>query len=421
MESKKSIERHLEDDYTEPIRDPLWRNIYLSAGLMKVIDTPVFQKLKKIRQLGPTFHVYPGATHTRFIHSLGVFHTAKMMLKNLLPHLKGRLSLTEARSFLGACLLHDIGHFPYAHSLKGIGLKEHETLTAELITETSLKTVLRDAVGADPDLTADIVDVRRPDSTKSPFLALFRNLLSGVLDPDKLDYLCRDAFYCGVPYGVQDIGFIFDRFTVLEDTYPALFASGVTAVEHLLFSKYLMYKTVYWHKTVRIATAMVKKIVFENILSGFLSQGDLYLKDDEEFLTMFKTGNLPGGNVIEDLERRKYYKVAYETPFAGESALHRKLENPERRSEAERELARLLSVESRTYPVIIDVPEPVSFEAGIPLVENGRSCSFEQSTSVFSKDFASTLSRSLRVIRVLASPESQTLGQTEKIAGYFAQ
>jgi len=177
-------------------------------------------------------------------------------------------------------------------------------------------------------------------SEKAPAsLTLFRNLLSGVLDPDKLDYLCRDAYFCGVPYGVQDIEYIFDRLTLIDDREPALSPSGVTAVEHLLFSKYLMYRTVYWHKTVRIATAMVKKAVFEGLKAEAFAPGDLYMKDDDEFMIMLKTKTAPGNRLLIDLENRRYYKLVYETPFNEANPLHRDLENPEKRSQLEQRLA----------------------------------------------------------------------------------
>ena len=410
MKSSEIIISHLTEDFTEPVRDPLWQNIYLSPELMKIIDTPQFQKLKGIKQLGPTCHVYPGATHTRFLHSLGVFHCAKRLLTKLLFHPAGSFDLEEVKAFLAACLLHDIGHFPYAHSLKELPLKQHETLTAEIIVESPIKDILKDSVGTDPLMVAAIVDTESAGGGLSaggfPGLELFRNLLSGVLDPDKLDYLNRDAYFCGVPYGVQDIDFIFDRISLIDGRKPALLLSGAAAVEHLLFSKYLMYKNVYWHKTVRIATAMVKKAVFHALCSGELNPEDLYGKDDAEFMALMKESRISGRNILRQVEERRYYKLIYETPFNPENAFHVSLTNLHTRAGLELDIAGPGGkADAPPAPVIIDIPEPVSFEVDIPLLDDsGGTHSFHEGVSVFSEGLISGFRRALRTIRVLAYP-----------------
>ncbi len=127
------IIQHLDQDYTEPIRDPLWKHIYLSPQMMAVVASEPFQKLYRIKQLGITHLVYPGATHTRFVHSLGVFHLAKRMLRGLLSSEHApTLSLEGVKAFLCAALLHDIGHFPFTHSLKELPLREHESPDSRL-------------------------------------------------------------------------------------------------------------------------------------------------------------------------------------------------------------------------------------------------------------------------------------------------
>ena len=134
MNTKDEIIWHLEREYTEPVRDPLWKHIYLSRGLMRVVDSSDFQQLNRIKQLGPSYLVYPGATHTRLNHSLGVFHLAKRILRALVGFDTCiDLSVEGVRAFLCASLLHDVGHFPYAHSLKELPLREHEELTGKII------------------------------------------------------------------------------------------------------------------------------------------------------------------------------------------------------------------------------------------------------------------------------------------------
>jgi HD superfamily phosphohydrolase len=123
---------------TESIRDPLWKDIHLSRQLKRVFGVPCVQKLGRIKQHGPTFHLYPGAVHTRRDHSRGVYYGSSQILVGLLKqdkHSKTVTPFTEEgmQTFLCASLLHDIGHFPYAHSLKELPLKEHEQIAGDLV------------------------------------------------------------------------------------------------------------------------------------------------------------------------------------------------------------------------------------------------------------------------------------------------
>src|SRR5512138_464617 len=129
--SSTELLRFLASDFSEPVRDPLWGNIFLSPSLERIAASPPFAKLGRIKQLGPAFLVYPGATHTRRAHSIGVFHMARRLAWALAA--RGQLdfcTLEGLQSYLVAALCHDLGHFPFAHSLKELPLAEHETLTA---------------------------------------------------------------------------------------------------------------------------------------------------------------------------------------------------------------------------------------------------------------------------------------------------
>ena len=280
---REEIIRHLSADYTVPVRDPLWKHIYLSPGLRNIMNHPEFQKLGRIRQLGPASLVYPGASHTRLCHSLGVFYLARRILKTILfsETCPEHLTLKGVKAFLCASLLHDIGHFPHAHSFMELPLIDHEILSGNIIRNSGIADIIRDEIGADPDFTAAIIDSSIPDEGKNE-LIFFRNILSGVLDPDKLDYLNRDAYFCGVPYGMQDIDFVISQIRPTS-TGIGLTLKGVSAVENVLFSKYLMYKTVYWHSDVRISTALVKKAVYLGLSGNHIKAEELYGMDDHEF------------------------------------------------------------------------------------------------------------------------------------------
>ena len=150
----------------------------------------------------------------------------------------------------------------------------------------ALSAVIRTELGVDPAFVAAIIS-RGASPPGMPDVDFYQRILSGVLDPDKLDYLNRDAYFCGVPYGIQDVDFILEEIFPDKNTGVAISPKGITALEDILFSKYLMYKTVYWHKTVRIATAMIKKAVAMALKDGAITRGDLYGLDDEEFFAAF--------------------------------------------------------------------------------------------------------------------------------------
>lgn len=404
------IIHHLDQDYTEPIRDPLWKHIYLSPQMMTIVASEPFQKLYRIKQLGITHLVYPGATHTRFVHSLGVFHLAKRVLRVLLSsEYAPALSLEGVKAFLCAALLHDIGHFPFTHSLKELPLREHESLTADLIYTPPLENLLKQEVGTEPWMVAAIVDPHLEDegSSEIPF---FRNLLSGVLDPDKLDYLNRDAYFCGVPYGIQDTDFVIGRIHPHPQRGISLDLTGLPAAENVLFSKYLMYRAVYWHRTVRIATAMIKKAVFLGLRDGMLSPEDLYGLDDEEFFHTTVEQSYRPFSLIRRVATRRLLKSAMETPFDPSSPQMKKLLDLEYRNAKEEEIARILSREmgSSLEPedVVIDIPEQISFEIDIPiLLPEGNLVEYADAGSVFSPPVVEGFVRTLRVLRVATIPE----------------
>ncbi|MEW5815698.1 MAG: HD domain-containing protein [Spirochaetota bacterium] len=409
MSRQGAILKHLEFDYTEPIRDPLWNNINLSIPLMKIISTPVFQKLSRIKQLGPSYLVYPGATHTRLNHSLGVFHLAKRMIQRLFSFDSCMdLSLEGIKAFLCAALLHDLGHYPYAHSLKELPLQTHEGLTVQIVMSTPVKRLIREALGTLPEMVAAIVDITI-DVKENREILFFRNLLSGVLDPDKLDYLNRDAYFCGVPYGMQDIDFIINRIIPWEKRGLAIQIQGLPAVENILFSKYLMYKTVYWHRTVRIATAMIRKAVFFAINEHVIQPSDMYGLDDEEFYQRFSRYDKPPLSYVFEVFNRRLFKALCEVPFDENNTVHCDLTDMTSRNWMETEIAKRVG-KSLGQPIpgesiIIDIPEPINFEINMPIIDSDRIHAFESSGSVFNNPIIEGFKKSLRKIRIMCPPE----------------
>ena len=406
LSDKKKIANYLTNDFREPVRDPIWKNIFFPVPFKKIIHEPAFQKLHNIKQLGPIFHIYPGATHTRFSHSLGVFNIARKMIQTLLRYKElDFLTFEGLKAFLCAALLHDIGHFPFAHSLKELPLKDHEKLTSELILSTPLKKIIESGIGTDPDLTAAIIDTTLKSGNEE--VLFFRNILSGVLDPDKLDYLNRDAYYCGVPYGIQDSDYILNKIIPHRTHGIALGIDALGAVENILFSKYLMYKAVYWHKTVRIATAMIKKAVFEGLENSIIRPEDLYGLDDNTFYKKFGTSKYEPFKLIKDVSERNFYKCIYEIPFSQSNPVHKSLINLTNRAEMEKEISLAFKLRGKPgispYSVIIDIPEDISFELEVPVKIDDTFADYSSSGSVFTPPVINGFVTAIRKIRIIAS------------------
>ena len=432
MDSISSIFNHLVRDYTEPVKDPVWRNIPLSRGLLKIASHEAFQKLNWIKQLGPTYLVYPGATHTRLNHSLGVFHLSRRMMLHLFTadtsmlestspdYTPARdLSLEGTKAFLCAALLHDLGHFPYAHSLKDLELRSHESLTAERILQKDLSKLIKEEVGTDPELVAAIVDPALSYNGAGG-VSFFRNLLSGVLDPDKLDYLNRDAYFCGVPHGTQDVDFVLAEIRPHSDGM-AVTEKGLSAVESILFSKYLMYKTVYWHKTVRIATAMIKKAVLLALKEKVLREQDLYWLDDHEFSSLTEKHAFPPLHLIRRVTERRLFKLVASIPFDSKNSVHLHLQDVHNRLGFEEDLGgeveKLLRRKLPSESLIIDVPEPINFEVHLLVLQadTGAVIPYERSRSVFNRDSVRAFVNSLRTISLFAEGQEDLIDALGKI------
>ncbi len=308
-------------------------------------------------------------------------------------------------SFLAAALCHDLGHFPFAHSLKELPLASHESLAAQMLRSGRLSRALGEAE-ADPGMVAAIIDDSLPDRGDRE-IRFFRSLLSGVLDPDKLDYLNRDAFFCGVPYGIQDTDFILRRVVVGDDDRLAVDDRGIMSIEGLLFSKYLMYRAVYWHRSVRAATAMLKKAVFAALAEKRIRGDELYGLDDEGFFRLMEARGGRFSSIVEDARAGRLFTSVFEAPYDESLPSHRAVLDLERRYAIEDTIAARASTGAED--VAIDIPEPIAFETDLGIVPENPSLPtvpFPRSTTVFTPDVVRGFARSLRRIRVLARGES---------------
>ncbi len=408
-----TIHKALLGGFDQIIRDPVWSDIAFDNSLLALSQNPAFDVLDGIRQLGPVALVYPGATHTRRAHSLGVYHIARRFLLALAD--RGRLDSATpegARSFLAAALCHDLGHYPYAHSLKDLPLAAHEAIAGDMLLEDSLRRAIVHC-GANPEQVAAIIDWNRPAADDGETL-LYRRILSGVLDPDKIDYLTRDAYFCGVPYGIQDADFILRRIDVTDGKLN-IDPRGVMSVEAILFSKYQMYRAVYWHSSVRCATAMVKKSILGALNGGMLLPKQLYGLDDAGLSRLMAEGPKEVFQPALDALSGRLYSLVADIPFDLNSSVHTDLNDLDKRLEAEATLA--MAADLNECEVLIDIPEPISFETDLDVETEEGLCQFSSCSRLFGAEGAARLVPSLRRIRIFVHPKADA----DTLAGMAAE
>lgn len=331
------------------IRDSLHGNLQLNEFEVKLIDTPQIQRLRRIKQLGFTYLVYPGANHTRFEHSIGTMYLASRLAYGL------KLS-DEQRQILRVCaLLHDAGHGPFSHVSEAVLKESHEELTSKLIMESELSTILSEKY--DPE---EIIRIISGEGSLG-------QIISGDLDVDRMDYLLRDSYYTGVAYGVIDVERLIHNMK-LEDNL-ILKSKGVQAAESMLLARYFMYPSVYQHHTTRIINSMFRRCLNQLFKEGQIKPEIIYKYDDADIISIARYQDGLVGDIIHRLDNRKLFKTVYSLKLD-------ELENPgaifkmdpKKIMAYEREIADKLDV-PKEY-VIIDVPDYPSFDEMKTLVGN---------------------------------------------------
>lgn len=243
------------------LRDPIHGFIHRNDLEQAIIDTPVFQRLRRIKQLAMAFLVYPGAVHTRFDHSIGAMHVAGEIADSL------SLDPEDVRIVRLAALLHDIGHGPFSHVSEPVLTRFYNAEKIQAKPNQQIHELLtRDILLKDASLRRLISEVERERVVgvlEGSFGdQLLKSIVSGPLDADKQDYLLRDSYFCGVNYGTYDIGRLSETLTVRSDGYDrflSLTRDGVHALEQFVLAKYYMSTQVYRHKIRLITDAMISR------------------------------------------------------------------------------------------------------------------------------------------------------------------
>ncbi|MFT5302156.1 MAG: HD superfamily phosphohydrolase [Mariniblastus sp.] len=247
------------------IRIPSQIDVPVTDRLLKLIDTPEFQRLTKISQLGMVSFVYPAAHHNRFEHSLGVYRNSLLFLKQFANQSRftDLIDASDAVVLMLAALLHDIGHWPYCHPIEDIRISDlptHENFSTDYILRPSIANCIKNDFGVSPQRVIDVIHRRK----RTPTEAILSSILSGPIDIDKMDYLYRDSLHAGVPYGQNFDSLRLMRSLCLNESGDrlAITSKGRTAAELMVFARYVMFSEVYWHHTVRSATAMFQRAFY---------------------------------------------------------------------------------------------------------------------------------------------------------------
>jgi HD superfamily phosphohydrolase len=335
------------------IKDSVHDYIELSDVAAALLDTTVIQRLRHVKQLSTVRLVYPSANHTRFEHSLGVYHLADRALDTL--GIRGE----DARAVRAAALLHDVGHGPYGHQTEPIirrRLDRHHDEVGALLHTEPVAGILADH-GLDPDRVAALVAGE----------GKLGQLVAGALDVDRMDYLVRDAHHTGVPYGTIDHGRVV-RALRFVDGDLVLSAGNVPTAESVLVARALMNATVYRHHVSRIAGTMLERAT-ERLLDTGDIDPDAFARMTDAALMQALRSCPETVETARRLQERDLYKRAI---WAHREMVPSDLEGVghERTRSLEREIAETAGVDVQT--VLLDVPgDPTMPESRVRVVVDG--------------------------------------------------
>lgn len=352
-----------EMDFTMEINDPIHGFIGLSDIETKIINSEIYQKLRRIKQLSGGHFVYPTAEHTRFGHCIGVMYVAGLTGRRLLKQLElGDDVLQEVRI---AGLLHDVGHGPFSHVFEEALIEKrgwnHEDVTEWMILKSELADILEDN-GVSKKRIADLVRGRR--RTKKD--AVVSAIVAGQVDADKMDYLIRDSFYCGVNYGLIDIHRLINSLEFTKDYQMQFDIAARGALEAFLVARYEMFLNVYYHKTVRSVEIMLVKLInaADSVLglTSFRTPEEFLRLDDMSLVSRARRIDPHESDDAEEahrmmslLDSRILYKSAFEKVLHTEDRFVSKvLTKPRVRESIQDEIASIADVPNED--VIVDVP-----------------------------------------------------------------
>jgi HD superfamily phosphohydrolase len=350
-------------EFVMEINDPIHDFIGLTDVEAKIINSEAYQRLRRIKQLSGGHFVYPSAEHTRFAHCIGVMHIAGRTGKHLLNRLElGDDVLQEVRV---AGLLHDLGHGPFSHVFEEALIESrgwnHEDVTEWLVLESEVGDIL-EASGISKKRIADLVRGRRTSKKD----AVVSGIVAGQVDADKMDYLIRDSFYCGVNYGLIDIHRLIDSLEVSKEYQLEFSLAARGALEAFLVARYEMFLNVYYHKTVRSVEVMLVKLVnaADKVLhlTSFKTPEEFLVLDDMSLVSMMRSidptesdNAKEASTMMNLLDSRVLYKSVFEKVLHTQDRFVSKVLTKRKvRESIEEEIASIAGI--KNHEVIVDVP-----------------------------------------------------------------
>jgi HD superfamily phosphohydrolase len=270
----------MSNSWPKVIRDPIHNLITFDDNntdrlLLALINTKEFQRLRRIKQLGLSELVFPGSNHSRFSHSIGVMHIAKLIIDSIEKSYPKQITGEQRTAVLAAALLHDIGHGPFSHAFEKITNDNHENRTIEIINDSSteVNSILTKYQIDLPKKLKLFFDKEIDEQTKKDagIPQLLVDIVSSQLDADRADYLLRDSHTTGTEYGKFDLKWLLlqQKIDIKKDRL-CVGKKAAIAAEAYVFARFHMYQTVYYHKTTRAAEVMLKLIFkrFKTLLSN---------------------------------------------------------------------------------------------------------------------------------------------------------
>lgn len=345
------------------INDPIHGFIGITETEAKIINSLPYQRLRRIKQLSGGHFVYPTAEHTRFGHCIGVMYLAGLSGRRLLGRLGlGDQKLQEVRI---AGLLHDIGHGPFSHVFEEVLIEKrgmnHEDVTEWIILKSEIGDLL-EADGISKKRIGDLVRGRQK-TKKDKVIA---GIVAGQIDSDKMDYLIRDSFYCGVNYGLVDIHRLIDSIEITKDYQMQFDIAARGALESFLVARYEMFLNVYYHKTVRSVEVMLVKLIdaADKILelTSFSTPEEFLELDDMSLISRVRSINPSESEdakeavkMVNLLDSRILYKSAFEKVIHTQDRFVSKILTKSKvRESIQEEIASIAGVNHDE--VIVDVP-----------------------------------------------------------------
>jgi len=391
------------------IIDPIHDFVRVYGNELKIIDTPIFQRLRRIRQLSGAHLIYPGAQHTRFEHSLGVMHIASMAGQALAE--KGIVSSDDIQNLRLAGLLHDIGHGPFSHLFEEIFEEKRKISHEDLGRDIILKTEIGDIISKNGFDKKLITKLAFGDS-KFQFM---NEIISGALSADIMDYLLRDGYFTGAEHAKID----HHRLTYSLNVYKnklALDKSSLVNFETMMISRFQMFKAVYFHKTVRAGEVMLLEAMdlAEDELGLSSMNLDEYLKLSDDVI-LAKLLNLPEHNsklkaskkIATNYLNRNLFKSVFESTLTGKAItkkrMHELREEISRKSKID---ITEIFVDSSNTPSIPLSPSKKESKSIILLENNGNKTTAKE-VLISQIQLVSVMSGFMKILRVYTPAENR--------------